>query len=117
MRFMEMREISVVIPVLDNEFSDDKEVAELFKYVFDKSALVASMHPPMKLSMEHDKSGGGKIFTFTLSLRADDGNYEMRKRELELLVDTYAINQREYIRFKKFGNIESGAIIRKGLRS
>ena len=41
MHFMEMREISVVIPVKDKEFSDDKEITELFKYVFDKSSLVA----------------------------------------------------------------------------
>jgi hypothetical protein len=112
---MEMREISVVIPVLDKEFSDDKEISELFTYVFEKSALYGDMHPPMKLKMEYD-TGGNKIFTFTLSLRADDGQVEKRKRELEMLIDGYNIAERDYIRFKKFGNIESGAIIRKGLR-
>lgn len=116
MKFMEMREISVVIPVKDKEFSDDKEISELFTYVFERSSLYGAMHPPMKLKLEHD-NGGNKIFTFTLALRSDDGNYEMRKRELEMLVDGYCIAEREYIRFKKFGNIESGAIIRKGLRS
>ena len=40
----------------------------------------------------------------------------MRKRELELLIDGYDIAEREYLRYKKFGDIESGAIIRKGMR-
>lgn len=115
MQFMEMREISVVVPIKDKEFSDEKEITELFKYVFDKSALVAAMHPPMKLKMEH-LNNGEKVFTFTLAIRADDGGYEMRKRELALLVDGYSITEREYLRYKKFGDIESGAIIRKGMR-
>jgi len=115
MQFMEMREISVVVPVKDKEFFDEKEISELFKYVFDKSSLNNDMHPPMKLRMEH-ANNGDKVFTFTLSLRADDSNYEMRKRELEMLIDGYNIAEREYIRFKKFGNIESGALMRKGLR-
>lgn len=115
MNFMEMREISVVVPVKDKEFSDEKEISELFKYVFDKSALVAAMHPPMKLKMEH-LNNGEKVFTFTLAIRADDGGYEVRKRELTLLINGYRIVESEYLRYKKFGDIESGAIIRKGMR-
>lgn len=115
MRFMEMREISVVVPVKDKEFSDDKEITDLFKYVFDKSSLVAAMHPPMKFKIEY-ANNGDKIFTFTLALRADDDGYEMRKRELEMLVDGFSIAEREYLRFRAFGNIESHAIIRKGMR-
>jgi len=115
MQFMEMREISVIIPVHDKEFSDDKEIAELFKDVFDRSSLVASMHPPMKLKMEH-LNNGDKVFSFSLSLRSDDGGYELRKRELEMLVDGFCIAERDYLRFKRFGNIESGALLRKGLR-
>ena len=115
MHFMEMREISVVIPVKDKEFSDDKEITDLFKYVFDRSSLFAAMHPPMNLKMEH-LNNGERIFTFTLAIRADDGGYEMRKRELEMLVDGFSIAEREYLRFKVFGNIESHAIMRKGMR-
>lgn len=115
MHFMEMREISVVVPVKDKEFSDDKEISELFKDVFDRSSLFANIHPPMNFRMAH-ANNGDKIFTFTLAVRADDGGYEMRKRELEMLVDGFSIAEREYLRFKRFGNIESGAIIRKGLR-
>ena len=74
-----------------------------------------SMHPPMNLKMAY-VNNGDKIFTFTLAIRADDGGYEMRKRELEMLVDGFSIAEREYLRYKKFGDIESGAIIRKGLR-
>jgi len=112
---MEMREISVVVPVLDKQFSDDKEITELFKYVFEKSALYADMHPPMNLKMEH-LNNGEKLFTFTLSLLSTDIHYEQRKQELELLIDGYNITERDYLRYKKFGDIESGAIIRKGMR-
>jgi hypothetical protein len=83
--------------------------------VFDRSSLVAAMHPPMNFKMEY-VNNGDKVFTFTLVLRADDGGYEMRKRELEMLVDGFSIAEREYLRFRAFGNIESHAIIRKGMR-
>jgi len=110
MEFMEVREISAIIPVTRSEFRDDKEVTELFTYVFDKSTINRTLHPQMRFKSEYMNSE--KVFTFTLVIRADDKNYECHKANLELLVESYTMYEREYIRFKKFGSIESGALIR-----
>jgi hypothetical protein len=111
MQFMEIREVSVVVPVTQSGFCDDEEVIELFTYVFDKSELVKILHPPMRFKSEFINSE--KVFTFTLAIRANDKDYEFHKSNLELLVESYSIYEREYIRFKKFGNIESHMLMRK----
>lgn len=111
MDFNEIREISVIVPVSKQEFKDDKEVAELFDYVYGKSSLHVISHFPLKFKPEF--INGEKVFTFTVRMRADDKQYETRKHEVELLLDSYTMHEREYIRFKKFGNIESHMLMRK----
>lgn len=111
MDFNEIREISVIVPVSKQNFLDDKEVIELFTYVYEKSTLHVIGHFPLKFKPEF--VNGDKIFTFTLRMRADDKQYENRKHEVELLVDSYMIHEREYIRFRKFGDIECRALIRR----
>jgi len=115
MRFEEVRKISIVIPVLEDEFYDDKEITTLFTYVFERSILYKSFHPRNTFRIDYDNNGK-KICTFMLEVRADDDHIAKRKQELELLVDTYDITEREYIRFKAFGDIESRALIRKGTK-
>lgn len=111
MKFDEIREISVIVPVNYNEFRDDKEVVELFEYVYEKSSLSVVSHFPLRFKPEYIQ--GQKVFTFTLRVNSDDKQYDARKGEIVLLLDSYAIHEREYIRFKKFGNIESHMLMRK----
>jgi len=112
MKFDETRNISAVIPVRESEFVDDKEITELFKYVFERSELYRPLGKPMFFKIKYD-NGGCRVCTFTLSLKVNDDTYDQRMQELELLVDDYDRVQEEYIRFKVFGNIESGSLIRR----
>jgi hypothetical protein len=111
MEFTEVREISVIVPVSQDGFYDDKEITELFAYVFNKSELVSRLHPPMRFRVECMCSE--RVFTFTLSVRANDGNYEFYKGLIELLIDSYGVHERDYLRFRKFGDIESHMLMRK----
>jgi len=111
MKFDETRNISAVIPVRETKFADDKEITELFKYVFEQSELYDN-RLPMAFEIKCD-NGGCRVCTFTLSLKANDDTYDQRMQELELLVDDYDRIQEEYIRFKAFGNIECESLIRR----
>lgn len=112
MTFDETRNISAVIRVNECKFSDDKEITELFKYVFERSELYKSIRPPMTFKIGYD-SGGYRICTFVLTLQADDEKYGERVLELQKLVVDYDLVEEEYIKFKIFGNIESGALMRR----
>jgi len=120
MKFDETRNISAVIPVRESEFVDDKEITELFNYVFERSELYNSLNAvytrscdkPTTFKITYD-NGGCRVCTFTLSLKVNDDTYDQRMQELELLVDDYDRIQEEYIRFKAFGNIESESLIRR----
>jgi len=111
MKFEEMKIVSVNIPVTFDMFYDDKEALELFTYVFERSQLCNLRHPFMdfKIGYEH----GMKISRFTMTLNADTTEYDVIKNEMEMLVDDYHRYEVEYLRFRKFGNIESGAMIRR----
>jgi hypothetical protein len=49
-----------------------------------------------------------------LTLDADEEDfYTQRVADLKSLMDDYEAIEKEYLRFKVFGNIESGALIRR----
>lgn len=112
MRFEEQRNIIIDIPVKYNSFSDNKEITELFKYVFERSELYCSSHPHNTFSIEYNNYGY-MICKFTLTLDADDEFYAQRVADLKSLIGDYEAIEKEYLRFKVFGNIESGALIRR----
>jgi hypothetical protein len=111
MKFEETKVVTVDIPVTFDKFGDDKEILELFTYVFDQSQLYNLRHPHMdfKLGFEY----GHRVSKFTMTLSADTTEYDIIKSEMEMLVNEYHVFEAEYIKFKKFGNIESGAMIRR----
>ena len=112
MKFEETRNISAVVQIQESKFSDDKEITELFKYVFEQSALFYSLHPPMNFKITYD-NGGYRVCTFVLTLQEECEKYVDRLRELQKLLDDYDRIEVEYIKFKKFGDIETGALIRR----
>lgn len=112
--FSEERVITVVIPVSETGFADYKEITELFDYVFEHSVIKHNYHP--KNTFERVFECGKTVFKFTISLngsRLDDDFYNTRKSELTDLADAYKIIEDEYLRFKKFGDIESRMLIRR----
>jgi hypothetical protein len=111
MNFNEIREISVIVPVSSGEFGDDKEVIELFEYVYKKNSLYVISHFPLNFKPQF--MNDEKVFVFTLRVREGDKLLESRKDEIELLINSYTIHEHEYIRFRKFGEIESHMLMRK----
>jgi hypothetical protein len=113
MKFEETRNIITVVNVNNSKFSDTKEIAELFTYVFERSELYKSIHPRNTFNIEYD-NGGYRVCKFILTLDADDEDfYAQRVADLKSLMDDYEAIEKEYLRFKVFGNIESGALIRR----
>jgi hypothetical protein len=116
MRIDETHNISIIVPVSDF-LSDVKEITELFNYVFDKSILNGEFHPKNTFSVGCEL--GMTTYRFVLSLRIsgnedeDRKMYEIRKSQLEMLIDDYARIESQYLQFRKFGNIESGFLIRR----
>jgi hypothetical protein len=111
MKFEETKVVSVDIPVTFDKFYDDKEITDLFTYVFEQSQLCNIRHPFMDFKVGYEY--GMRVSRFTMTLRADAPNYDSIKNEMEMLANEYHIFEVKYLRFKKFGNIESGAMIRR----
>jgi hypothetical protein len=118
LKIKETREIVITIPVTVEKnciklFHDNKEITELFNYVYERSLLNIPSHCKNTFSIRYD-SNAYMICEFTLSLPMESGNteYEQRRSELEMLVNEYVVAEREYLRFKAFGQIETGVMIR-----
>jgi hypothetical protein len=109
--FEETREISINIPVLYDHFSDDKEITELFTYVFELCQLWENRHPYMGFKVGYEF--GKRVSKFTMTVRSDCEDYDVIKNEMEMLANDYHRYEIEYLRFKRFGNIESGALMRR----
>jgi hypothetical protein len=109
----EVHELSVIIPVLREKFFDEKEITEIFAYAFDLSKIHNFAHYPNTFKKIYER--GNEDYKFTISV--DSHNAETipkRKEDLEELVEVYNTIEKEYLRFRKFGDIESGMLIRKG---
>jgi hypothetical protein len=109
----EVHDLSVVIPVFGNKFNDDKEIGELFDYVYKLSKIHNFEHYPNTFIKTFER--GEDVFRFTISI--SENNAETipdRKKDLEELVEIYNKIEAEYFRFRKFGDIESRMLIRKG---
>jgi len=111
MPFKETKVVTIDILVTFDKFSDDKEVTDLFTYVFDQSSLCNLRHPPMDFKIGYEY--GMRVSKFTVTLDADTKDYDIIKDEMEMLANEYHTFEVEYLKFKKFGNIESGAMIRR----
>lgn len=109
--FEETRVISVNIPVTFDGFSDDKEATELFTYVFQLSKLWENRHPYMDFQIGF--VSGKRVSKFDMSVRSDCEDYDVIKNEIEILANDYHMYESKYFQFKKFGNIESGALMRR----
>jgi hypothetical protein len=109
--FEETRVISVNIPVTFDGFSDDKEATELFTYVFQLSKLWENRHPYMEFQIGF--VCGKRVSKFDMSIRSDSEDYDVIKSEMEMLANDYHRYELKYFEFKKFGNIESGALMRR----
>jgi hypothetical protein len=111
MNFKETREVVVTIPVARDGFYDNKEITELFNYVYDRSVLNVRSRFKNTFSIRYNNNGY-LVCEFTISVNADDEHYDQRKFELKMLIFDYEIAEREYLRFRAFGQIESGRLIR-----
>lgn len=111
MKFEETKVVTIDVPVTFDSFRDDKEIIELFTYVFEQSQLCNLRHPFMDFKVGY--AYGMRVSKFTMTLNADTEEYDIVKDEMEMLANEYHTFEVEYLKFKKFGNIESGAMIRR----
>jgi len=111
MIIVEDRVITINIPVKVGAFEDDKEIIDLFKDVFENSVLYKNYHTKNTFYRIHEFA---KIeYKFVITLHANDSDYDKRKSELIDLVHDYERVEEEYLRFKKYGCIETMGKIRK----
>ena len=108
----ETKVIDVYIDVDCGYFIDDKEIAELFKYVYEQSPLyiVHNFENTFGMAIYYGTRAG----KFTLRLNEDQScYYDERKNDVIHLIEDYKREEEIYLKFKKFGDIESRAMIRR----
>lgn len=112
-RIEEVHELSIVIPVIVDKFYDDKEISELFAYAFDNSRIHNIYHYPNTFKRIYER--GDEPYKFTVAVESHNAETIPKvKKDLEELVDVYNQFERDYLRLRVFGDIESKMMIRRG---